>query len=647
MAIDLSRFADSFHEEALEHLVTMESLLLAVNIRRADPESLDAIFRAAHSIKGGAGAFGHAALGEFTHELESAFDGVRRGEIAFTKSLINIFLRSVDALRAHVTALRQGGGTDGAPMDAMKRELVTAVAQAQRIREGLDAPIPSPGHRVELALGAAEFSDRATVDALLLELSALGTIVDVELEFVPGEGGSVSFIVETHGTIEQTRDSLRLFVSDDSIRECHAGNAVASSNDWIPIDETKDDDAFGFFPAEAPAEARAFSDADSVRINIAKMDELVNLVGELLITQAMVARGSGIPGGCPPQLAEAIQQLERNTGDLQRSVLSIRMLPIHHVTSRIPRLVRDVSERLGKEIELELEGEDTELDKGLIEKLADPLMHLVRNAIDHGIETPEARRAKGKPPAGRLTVRARHEGGKVAVSIIDDGAGLNRAAIVAAARGAGIEVDDDASDDAIWPLVLRPGLSTAGEVTEVSGRGVGMDIVQRNVRALGGTIEIDSTAGRGATFTLRLPLTLAIIEGMSIVADGESYIVPLSAIAQSLRPGACDVRTMGGREVLRYGNEFIPVVSLGEIFGHPIRGAAGVHVVLDIDGRRAALNADELLGLHQTVVKGLEDNYRRVDGISGATILADGRVALILDAQRLIERAGAVEARAA
>jgi two-component system chemotaxis sensor kinase CheA len=648
MAIDLSRFADSFHEEALEHLVTMESLLLAVNIRRTDPEALDAIFRAAHSIKGGAGAFGHAALGDFTHALESAFDGLRTGEIAFNKSLVGVFLRCVDALRAHVVALRQGPGTDDASLAAMKRELAIAVAQARRICEGLYAPIPSPGHHVELALDAAEFRDRATVDSLMLELSALGTLVDVEVAFAPGEGGSVSFIVETAGAVEQTRDSLRLFVADDSIRDCRADNAAKGNAASGPVAQAQvADDAFGFFAPESPAQPGAFSDADSVRINIAKMDELVNLVGELLITQAMVGRGAGIAGGCPPQLAEAVAQLERNTGDLQRCVLAIRMLPIRQVTSRIPRLARDVSERLGKEIELALEGEDTELDKGLIEKIADPLLHLVRNAIDHGIETPAARVAKGKPPAGRLAVRARHEGGKVLVSVSDDGAGLDRAAIVAAARAAGIEVDDNAPDDAIWPLVFRPGLSTAGEVTEVSGRGVGMDVVQRNVRALGGTIEIDSSAGRGATFTLRLPLTLAIIEGMSIVADGESYIVPLSAVVQSLRPGACDVRTMGGREVLRYGAEFIPVVSLGEIFGHPIRGAASVHVVLDIDGRRAALNADELLGLHQTVVKGLEDNYRRVDGISGATILADGRVALILDAQRVIERAGAIEARAA
>jgi two-component system, chemotaxis family, sensor kinase CheA len=648
MAIDLSRFEDSFHEEAAEHLVTMESLLLAVNIRRPDTEALDAIFRAAHSIKGGAGAFGLAALGEFTHELESAFDGVRKGEIDFTKTLIDLFLRSVDALRLHVSALRQGEKRDDASFDAMKRELAAGVAQARRIHDGLGAPIASPGHRVELALDAAEFPDRATVDALLLELSALGTLVNVDVSFAPGEGGTVSFVVETSGAIEGTRDSLRLFVADGSILKCHAGTAAdvaTGPGQSLPVQD--DDDAFGFFAPEAPVQAAAFSDADSVRINIAKMDELVNLVGELLITQAMVTRGSDIPGGCPPALAEAIEQLQRNTGDLQRSVLSIRMLPIRHVTTRIPRLARDVSERLGKEIALELEGEDTELDKGLIEKLADPLMHLVRNAIDHGIEMPEARRAKGKPAAGRLTVRARHEGGKIMVSVSDDGAGLNRAALIDAARAAGIEVDDNAPDDAIWPLVFRPGLSTAGEVTEVSGRGVGMDVVQRNVRALGGTIDIASAAGRGATFTLRLPLTLAIIEGMSIVADGESYIVPLSAIAQSLRPGACDLRTMGGRQVLRYAGEFIPVVSLGEIFGHPIDGVAGVHVVLDIDGRRAALNADELLGLHQTVVKGLEDNYRRVDGISGATILADGRVALILDAQRLIERAGAVEARAA
>ena len=650
MAIDLSRFAAGFYEEAGDHLVTMESLLLAVGARAPDAESLNAIFRAAHSIKGGAGAFGHAALGDFTHELESVFDRVRTGGLDLTKSLVGALLHCVDAIREHVNALRQGKVPDTASLDAVKAELTKNVELAARIHDGLEEPLKPTGHHVELALDAAEFPDRATVDSLLLELSALGALTSVEVDHEPGQGGFLSFVVETGAGIEETRDSLRLFVSDESIRKCHVRGGTGGELEFFMVAEAPEIEApFGFFPAEVATQTPALGESDSVRINVAKMDELVNLVGELVITQAMVSRGTHAGAEGAAALAEAVAQLERNTRDLQRSILSIRMLPIRHVTSRIPRLARDVSERLGKTVELEIDGEDTELDKGLIEKLADPLMHLVRNAIDHGIETEEVRVARGKDATGRVTLRARHEGGKVVISVADDGAGLDRALIMAKASAAGIEMDANATDESVWQLVFRPGFSTAPSVTEVSGRGVGMDVVQRNVHALGGTIEIASAAGRGAAFTLRLPLTLAIIEGMSIVADGESYIVPLAAIAQSIRPDAADVRTMGGREVLRFNGTYIPLVSLGEMFGHAVaeRCANGVHVVLDIDGRHAALRADALLGLHQTVVKGLEDHYRRVDGISGATILGDGRVALILDAQRVIDRAGALEGRAA
>jgi two-component system chemotaxis sensor kinase CheA len=642
MAIDLSRFAPAFYEEAGDHVATMESLLIALALDDPDAETLNAIFRAAHSIKGGAGAFGQAALGDFTHELESAFDRVRKGELKLTKPLVGVFLRCVDAIRDHVAALRHDKETDIAALDAMKAELAKSIAAPA-------APARS-GHFVELALDAAEFPDRGTVDTLLLELSALGTLEDVELEHTHGENTFISFVVHARGTIEETRDSLRLFVAEAAIRKCHADAGAAGEIEFFMIaDAPEPDSPFGFFAPDAPAQAAPLGEADSVRINVAKMDELVNLVGELVITQAMVARGAQRGGADPAELAEASAHLERNTRDLQRSILSIRMLPIRHVTSRLPRLARDVSERLGKETQLVLAGEDTELDKGLIEKLSDPLLHLVRNAIDHGIEMPAERLARGKSACGRLEVRARHEGGKVVISIADDGAGLDRASILAAARASGVDVEDDATDEAVWPLIFRPGLTTAKSVTDVSGRGVGMDVVQRNVHALGGTIEIASRRGAGATFTLRLPLTLAIIEGMSIVADGESYIVPLTAIAQSLRPDACDVRTMGGRDVLRYDGGFIPLVSLGEMFGHgrSLGQGPGVHVVLDIGGRRAALRADALLGLHQTVVKGLEDNYRRVNGISGATILGDGRVALILDAHRIVEQAGAIDRQAA
>ncbi|HUQ29054.1 MAG TPA: chemotaxis protein CheA [Usitatibacter sp.] len=644
MAIDLSRFADSFYDEAGDHLVTMESLLLAVGTRRPDDESLNAIFRAAHSIKGGALAFGHVALGEFTHDLESAFDRIRKGALDLSKGLVGVFLRSVDAVREHVIALRQGKSPDLSTLEAVRKELRSSVAIADRVREGLDEPIPVPAHHVELALGAAEFPVRATVDVLLAELAALGTLRELVVDFEPGRGGFISFALECSARIEQTRDSLRLFVADESIRKCHAGGLAGGELEIFDAPAAASADSFGFFAPEAAAPSAALSDSDSVRINIARMDDLVNLVGELVITQAMISRAAQTRG---PALDDAIAELERNTRELQRSVLSIRMLPIRHVTSRIPRLARDVAERVEKEVDLVLEGEDTELDKGLIEKIADPLMHLVRNAIDHGIESVRARALAGKPAHGRVAVRARHEGGKVVISVADDGAGLDRAAIVAKAREAGIPFDESAADDKIWPLIFRPGFSTAACVTEVSGRGVGMDVVQRNVTSLGGTIDIESAAGRGATFTLRLPLTLAIIEGMSIVANGESYVVPLAAVAKSLRDEAAARCIMASRQVLAFEGEFIPVVSLAALFDPKIapRAAGGVHVVLEVDGKLAALHVDELLGLHQTVVKGLEDNYRRVDGVSGATILADGRVALILDAQRIIERAAGIEAR--
>jgi two-component system chemotaxis sensor kinase CheA len=643
MAIDLSRFADSFYEEAGDHLVTMESLLLAFGTRRPDEESLNAIFRAAHSIKGGALAFGHAALGEFTHDLETAFDRIRKGALDLNKALVGIFLRSVDALREHVIALRQNKLPDAGALDAIRKELQSNVRVADRVREALDEPIPVPAHHVEIALGSGEFPVRATVDALLAELAALGTLRELVVDFEAGRGGFISFALECSENIERTRDSLRLFVAEESIRKCHVGGLTGGDLELFEANANAPaPDSFGFFAPEVQAPSAALNESDSVRINVARMDELVNLVGELVITQAMISRAGQTPGTA---LDDAIAQLERNTRDLQGAVLSIRMLPIRHVTSRIPRIARDVAERVGKEVDLVLEGEDTELDKGLIEKIADPLMHLVRNAIDHGIESVQARALSGKPAHGRVAVRARHEGGKVLISVSDDGAGLDRAAIVAKARESGVAFDENAADDKIWPLVFRPGFSTAAAVTEVSGRGVGMDVVLRNVTSLGGSIDIASAAGRGATFTMRLPLTLAIIEGMSVVADGEAYVVPLAAVAKSLRDQAAARCIMANRQVLAFGGEFIPVVSLASLFDGTAepRETGGVHVVLEVDGKCAALHVDELLGLHQTVVKGLEDHYRRVDCISGATILADGKVALILDAQRIIERAGGVE----
>jgi two-component system chemotaxis sensor kinase CheA len=390
---------------------------------------------------------------------------------------------------------------------------------------------------------------------------------------------------------------------------------------------------------EAPA---AHADASSIRVNIEKIDGLVNLVGELVITEAMLADASrAFAYDVQGRFASALALLARNTRNLQEAILGVRMVPISFTFSRLPRLARDVSERLGKDVELEIAGEETELDKGLVERITDPLMHLVRNAIDHGVELPAARAAAGKRSRGRVEVRARHEAGMIVISVADDGAGLDRARILAKAREMGIEADAAWSDVEVWRLVLRPGFSTSTEVTDISGRGVGMDVVSRNVQALGGSLEIESAAGVGTTMTIRLPLTLAILDAMSVAIDGETYVLPLANIEQSLQPHPGQFGSVGGRDVLSLGQEWLPVVGLGDVFPGSACASAGhgLLVVLEAEGRRAALRVDDILGQHQVVLKSLEDNYRRIGGLSGATILGDGRVAFILDAACVVARA--------
>ncbi|MBL8513884.1 MAG: chemotaxis protein CheW, partial [Betaproteobacteria bacterium] len=384
-------------------------------------------------------------------------------------------------------------------------------------------------------------------------------------------------------------------------------------------------------------------DASSIRVNVAKVDQLINLVGELVIAEAMIAQSAqGLdPEGKTP-LAAALTQLERNTRDLQDAVLAIRMMPMSFVMSRLPRLVRDVSDRLGKEVELELAGEDTELDKSVIEKITDPLTHLVRNAIDHGIEAPAERSMKGKPRQGRVTVRAAHQGGSIVISVSDDGAGLNRQKILAKAREVGLDGGADWDDAEVWQLVFTPGFSTAAEITDVSGRGVGMDVVWQNVHALGGKIEIASKPDTGTTMTIRLPLTLAILDGMLLNTSGETYILPLASIVQSIQPDVSDLKTVGGAELVMVRGEYLPITTLAGVFGLAEPDAAtGLLVVLEDDGKRAALRVDELVGQQQVVLKSLEANYRKVKGVSGATILGDGRVSFILDAPYLVSLAHA------
>jgi two-component system chemotaxis sensor kinase CheA len=407
-------------------------------------------------------------------------------------------------------------------------------------------------------------------------------------------------------------------------------------------------------PAAAPrgeaagkpeASVSALGDSGSIRVSVEKIDELMNTVGELVITQAMLSQlGSHFDGPDAEKLRAGLAQLERNMRELQESVMRVRMLPISFVFSRFPRMVRDLAQRLGKQIELKLTGEQTELDKTVLEKIGDPLVHLVRNSIDHGIESPEARTAAGKSAEGTVHLDACHRGGNIAVEVSDDGGGLDKERILAKARARGLVGPNDTLTEAeIYELIFVPGFSTAEKTTDLSGRGVGMDVVRRNVKELGGKIEVKSESGRGSRFTITLPLTLAIVDGQSVAVGTETYIVPLISIVESMQLKASGVTRLSGHsEVLSFRGDYLPIIRLHELFGVEPRSRAlheGLVVVAEGDGRRVGLFVDDLLGQQQVVIKSLEANYGHIEGVSGATILGDGSVALILDVPGLIRAA--------
>ena len=389
-----------------------------------------------------------------------------------------------------------------------------------------------------------------------------------------------------------------------------------------------------------PAAAAAAAEGSSIRVGVEKVDQLINLVGELVITQAMLAETtSTFDPALHDRLFNGMAQLERNARDLQETVMSIRMMPMDYVFSRFPRLVRDLAAKLGKEVELVTFGQATELDKSLIERIIDPLTHLVRNSLDHGIETVEARRAAGKDGAGQLVLSAAHHGGNIVIEVSDDGAGLRRDKILAKAIKQGMQVSEQMSDEEVWNLIFMPGFSTAEQVTDVSGRGVGMDVVKRNIQSMGGHVEITSHAGKGTTTRIVLPLTLAILDGMSVKVGNEIFILPLNFVMESLQPVAEDIYTVaGGERVVRVRGEYLPLVALHEVFvveGARTEPTQGIVTIMQTEGRRFAMLIDELVGQQQVVVKNLETNYRKVRGISAATILGDGSVALIVDVAAL------------
>lgn len=606
MPIDMTQFFQAFFDEAEEHLATMEQLLLALDLAAPSDDDLNGIFRAAHSIKGSSGTFGFADMMGVTHELETLLDRLRKHELAVTREMIDAFLDARDVIKAQLDAHRRG---TPAPTELAE----PVIARLQTFAAGHSEKAPAdPGYGF--------FEPRAAE----------------EWPADPGYG----FFDVPDAPEDAARKGYGFF--EDAPGKPAAESAAASN--VVLARRATDFSANGQAPAGRRASDKAAaavqSESSTIRVGVDKVDKLINLVGELVITQAMLAQnGTTLDPIMSEKLLNGLGQLERNTRDLQEAVMSIRMLPMSFVFSRFPRVVRDIATKLGKEVELRTEGEATELDKGLIEKLADPLTHLVRNSLDHGIEPAEARIAAGKSRQGTLTLRAFQQGGNIYVQVSDDGAGLNRERILNKARERGMAVSDTMTDDEIYQLIFEAGFSTAEMVTDVSGRGVGMDVVRRNIREMGGSVEIQSAQGVGTRISIRLPLTLAILDGLSVSVGDETFIIPLTHISESLQPAAADVKTVAGRgRTVHVRGDYLPVIALHEAFNirpHVTEMHQGILVILDCDGVRSALFVDALLGEHQVVIKSLETNYRRVPGVSGATIMGDGRVALILDAAAL------------
>ena len=639
--VELAQFHQIFFEESLEGLATMEAALLALDdAGRADAgqELIHTIFRAAHSIKGGAATFGFPQMAVLTHDAESLLESLRDGHRAIDAATIELLLRTVDGLRAMFDRARAGvpladvqsaalGAELGAMMGSNSAVVAAAPVQEQATHNGWRIVFrPHPGMLIS-------GNDPLRLLAELAELGALE--VQAHTDALP-----------TLAQLDPTQCGLRWTLT---LRGAVGYAAVAGVFDWV-------EDACDLsieplplplpLPIAAPPSASAIrevsGESSSVRVSIDKIDSLINLVGELVITQSMLDTfREGVDAERLEQLSEGLNQLARHTRDLQESVLGIRMLPIASVFNRLPRLVRDVSARLGKQVRLELHGAQTELDKTLLEKIADPLVHLVRNAIDHGLELPAQRHAAGKPEHGVLRLSAHHRGGSIVVQVSDDGAGLDYAAITAKAIERGLIAGADGmSEAAIAELIFNPGFSTASVTTDVSGRGVGMDVVRRNVAQLGGSVRIASTPGDGSAFTITLPLTLAIIDGLTAAVGAERYIVPLVSIIESVQATADTLRrVVGGGELFHFRGDYLPVVRLHQVFGCAGARQAiedGLMIVVESDGSRTALFVDGLIGQQQAVVKSLEANYHRIDGVAGATILADGAVALIVDVGGLV-----------
>lgn len=683
MSIDISQFHQTFLEEAKEHSVDLETGLLT--LEESENPDMDAIFRAAHSIKGGAGTFGFDKIAEFTHVVESVLQRARDGEISPTQELTTLLLQSVDIINDLIAAAEEGdvereSSNQASCLEGLNKYLGDDAPQGDETSSNEQTSEVSVADDekmiMEISFTPHPHLPKTGSDPINIfrELSTLGELKShVNYKDLPSlseldpEEMHLSWKIEliTDASQDEINDAF-LFVEDDadinidvigafSQNKPTTNSEEVATSDSAPVSSASNNEVEVKKAPERPQPERRKSDrrqqntapakeTSFIRVAVDKVDGLINLVGELVTTNAMVIQSSAnLDEEESQKLKKAITEMSSHTRSLQEGIMAIRMMPIDFAFSRFPRMVRDTSQKLGKIVNLETEGGQTELDKTVIERITDPLTHLVRNAIDHGLEPPEERQNSSKESEGTVTLRAYYRGGNVMIEVQDDGRGINAEKILNKAIEKGlVHENDNLSDEEIFQFIFDSGFSTAAEVTDVSGRGVGMDVVRKNIKALGGTINISSEEGKGTCFTISLPLTLAIVDGMSIQCGSEIYIIPLLNIIESIRPKNSDIKTMQDDvEVIDIRGEYLPMLRLSKAF-HVDEGQAiedveqGIAVIVEAEQQRIALFVDDLLGERQVVIKSIEQNYKQIEGVSGATILGDGRVAFILDLAGLI-----------
>lgn len=664
---DMTEIIKLFVEESVEGLDIMENGLLNLDLGACDLEVMNSIFRAAHSIKGGGGMFGFIEIAEFTHHVETLLDEMREGDRAVTEQVVSLLLQTVDCIRHMLDSLQETGAIDAeraGRATELTSQLETLLAGEQPI--ALNASEPSAadentgtdtsgkGWKIHFKPKPEMLRNQCDPLAMFEELAGLGELKvhcegtdELEFENMDPEECQLRWTLTLSGDISAEKiDEIVGWVQDDC--ECTVEPISAATNKTPVVKAVPTTRVESRPTPAAPSKLSAKPKSTgkttgSIRVGIDKVDALINLVGELVITQSMLGRFSKKYD--PSELGalrDSIAQLTRNTRELQENVMAIRMLPISTSFSRFPRLVHDLSSKMSKKIDLVLSGESTELDKTVLEKIADPLVHLVRNSLDHGIETPEIRAAAGKPETGTLELNAYHQGGNIVIEVIDDGAGINQERVLAIARDRGIvEEDEELSPDRINNLIFQAGFSTAETVSDVSGRGVGMDVVRRNINDLGGNVFLESEPGKGSKITIRLPLTLAILDGQLVQIGDETFIFPLVSIVETVQISPEKVNSVAGEsELFKLRDEYIPVLRLCDLFcvaSGKRELTEGLLVVVEADDKRVGVFVDDLLEQQQVVIKSLESNFRQVEGLSGATILGDGAVALIVDVPGLIK----------